>query len=130
MLGAAAGVLPALGVLGPVGLALGAALALAGAFMPGKKASGKGQEVSINTLNGDRTAYGLGGSRFSQGNADYAGSLAGNVAGLESALHDQLGFGIDTTIGAGVTSGRGCADPELRDRKRPAEYRPHRGCPG
>jgi molybdopterin molybdotransferase len=30
MLGAAAGVLPALGVLGPVGLALGAALALAG----------------------------------------------------------------------------------------------------
>jgi hypothetical protein len=91
MLGSAAGLLPALGVLGPVGLALGAALALAGAFMPGKKASGKGQEVSINTLNGDRTAYGLGGSRFSQGNADYAGSLAGNVAGLESALQDQLG---------------------------------------
>jgi hypothetical protein len=111
MLGAAAGLLPALGVLGPVGLALGAALALAGAFMPGKKASGKGQEVSINTLNGDRTAYGLGGSRFSQGNADYAGSLAGNVAGLESALQDQLGFGIDTTIGAGVTSGRKKKDP-------------------
>jgi len=111
MLGAAAGLLPALGVLGPIGLALGAALALAGAFMPGKKASGKGQEVSINTLNGDRNAYGLGGSRFSQGNADYAGSLAGNVAGLESALQDQLGFGIDTTIGAGVTSGRKKNDP-------------------
>ena len=111
MLGAAAGLLPALGALGPIGLALGAALALAGAFMPGKKASGKGQEVSINTLNGDRTAYGLGGSRFSQGNADFAGSLAGNVAGLESALQDQLGFGIDTTIGAGVTSGRKKKDP-------------------
>jgi hypothetical protein len=111
MLGSAAGLLPALGALGPIGLALGAALALAGAFMPGQKVSGKGQEVNFNTLNGAKTTYGLGGDRFSQGNQDFAGQLAGGVAQLESALQDKLGFGIDTSIGAGVTSGRKKNDP-------------------
>jgi hypothetical protein len=103
MLGSAAGLLPALGALGPIGLALGAALALAGAFMPGAQVSGKGQEVNFNTLNGAKTTYGLGGDRFSQGNQDYASQLAGGVSQLESALQDKLGFGIDTSIGAGVT---------------------------
>lgn len=111
MLGSAAGLLPALGALGPIGLALGAALALAGAFMPGAQVSGKGQEVNFNTLNGAKTTYGLGGDRFSQGNQDYASQLAGGVAQLESALQDKLGFGIDTSIGAGVTSGRKKGDP-------------------
>jgi len=106
MLGAAAGLLPVLGVLGPIGLALGPARALASAFLPGQKASSRRQDATINTEDGAERFGGLFGRRFSQANMDAATSKARGIADLETTLQGQLGFGVNTEISAGVTSGR------------------------
>jgi hypothetical protein len=91
MLGAAAGLLPALGVLGPIGLALGAALAIAGALMPGAKPSSMGQEARIELATGDLTRRGLGGDRYSAGNASQAEAAVQSISDLARNLSAQLG---------------------------------------
>jgi hypothetical protein len=91
MLGAAAGLLPALGVLGPIGLALGAALAIAGALMPGAKPSSMGQEARIELATGDLTRRGLGGDRYSAGNASQAEAAVQSISDLARNLSAALG---------------------------------------
>jgi tape measure domain-containing protein len=90
MLGAAAGLLPALGALGPIGLGIGAALAIAGALMPGAKPSGQGQLSRVELESGERTTDGLGGSRFSQGNMNAASSAVNNIKALADEIEAKL----------------------------------------
>lgn len=106
MLGAAAGLLPALGALGPIGLGIGAVLAIAGALMPGAKPSGMGQLARTNLNTGMETTEGLGGKRFSAGNATAAGSTVDNIVALAKEVGSKLGGAtIGGDVAAGVTRG-------------------------
>lgn len=105
MLGSAAGLLPALGVLGPIGLGVGAAAALAGAFLPGARPSGRGQLARVD-LGRDALSFdGLGGDRFSQGNRDAATSAVQSINALARELGDALGGArLRGTASVGVTN--------------------------
>lgn len=106
MLGSAAGLLPALGVLGPIGLGIGAVLAIAGALLPGAKPSGMGQLARTNLNTGMQTTEGLGGKRFSQANATAAGSTVEGIVRLAREVGDKLGGArIGGDVAVGVTNG-------------------------
>ncbi|MEI6159551.1 MAG: tape measure protein [Roseococcus sp.] len=106
MLGSAAGLLPALGVLGPIGLGVGAVLAIAGALLPGAKPSGMGQLARTNLNTGLETTEGLGGKRFSQANATAAGSTVDSIVALAREVGDKLGGArIGGDVAVGVTNG-------------------------
>jgi hypothetical protein len=105
MLGAAAGLLPALGVLGPIGLGVGALLAIGGALLPGAKPSGQGQLARADLATGGLSFDGLGGKRFSQGNLDAATSAVTNIEALAREIGDQLGGArIGGNAAVGVTN--------------------------
>jgi tape measure domain-containing protein len=102
MLGSAAGLLPALGALGPIGLGIGAVLAIAGALAPGAKPSGQGQLARINLNSGAESFEGLGGKRFSQANRDNSSSAVEGIANLAREIGDRLGgarIGGDIAVG-------------------------------
>jgi hypothetical protein len=106
MLGSAAGLLPALGALGPIGLGVGAVLAIAGALMPGAKPSGQGQLARTNLNSGLETTQGLGGDRYSAANAGVAGSTVDNIVTLAREIGDKLGGArIGGDVAVGVTNG-------------------------
>lgn len=106
MLGAAAGLLPALGALGPIGLGIGAVLAIAGALMPGAKPSSMGQLARTNLNTGLETTEGLGGKRYSAANAEAAGSTVDGIVRLAREVGDKLGGArIGGDVAVGVTRG-------------------------
>lgn len=105
---------PGLAALGPYGMAAAAILAIAGALLPGQKASGKGQEAFVNVDSGSSGFAGLGGDRYSQENRDAAGNAANQVAALARQVGEKLGgaqFG--SHVAVGVTSGRGNGPGDL-----------------
>jgi tape measure domain-containing protein len=106
MLGSAAGLLPALGALGPIGLGIGAVLAIAGSLMPGAKPSGMGQLARTNLNTGMETTEGLTGKRYSAGNAAAAGSTVDNIVSLAKEIGGKLGgASIGGDVAVGVTRG-------------------------
>ncbi|MBX9751815.1 MAG: hypothetical protein K5Q68_19655, partial [Roseococcus sp.] len=105
MLGAAAGLLPALGVLGPIGLGVGALLAIGGSLLPGQRASGQGQLARQNLNSSEMSYEGLGGRRFSQRNRDAATGSVQNIAQLAREIGDSLGGArIGGNVAVGVTN--------------------------
>lgn len=85
-----------------------AILSIAGAMLPGEKASGRGQSTFVN-VDSNSTGYaGLGGDRYSQDNRNSATSAAEQIAALARQVGEKLGgaqFG--SHVAVGVTSGRG-----------------------
>lgn len=100
--------LAGLGSIGPVGWAIAAILAIAGAILPGEKPSGKGQLARLNLDSDTQSFEGLGGDRFSQGNRDAATDTVSRIADMARQLGDKLGGArIGGNVAVGVTSSRG-----------------------
>ncbi len=98
----------ALAAMGPYGWAAAAILAIAGALLPGEKASGKGQEARLDLATGAQEFNGLGGKRFSQENRDAAENTVNSIADMARQLGDRLGGSrLGGQIAVGVTSSRG-----------------------
>lgn len=111
MLASSAGLLPALGALGPAGLIAGAVASIVGSLIGGPKPSGKGQEFRVDLLSGATDRNGLTGSRYSAENAAQAENAARQVANLATQLSTALGGArIPGEAAVGVTSGRGDGD--------------------
>lgn len=97
---------PAMAALGPYALVAAAVLAIASALLPGAKPSGMGQESRVDLMTGATTKAGLGGKRYSEGNADAAKSAAQSIADLANEIGTQLGGAkLGGNAAVGVTNG-------------------------